>query len=266
MKIAALQLATLPLSNQKLNKYLEKCYEQKIDLVIMGEYVLNSFFKELENIPRMLIKEQSKHKIASLEEFAKKYKMTIVAPIITVEDGKIYKKIAKFSEDGTIYRNQEFLINYSHWDEESFFDNTPSKSINKPIIFKMHHLTFGVINGFEVHFDIFWQEMAKSGVDVVLLPTVSTFGSNYRWNEILKTRAFLNNSYILRVNRIGAYHDEESLWKFYGETYLINPDGHIENSLGSKEEMLIAKIEKKELIEARKSWGFIQQLKDRGIA
>jgi len=134
-----------------------------------------------------------------------------------------------------IYRDQEFLINYSHWDEESFFDNAATGKID-PIIFRHHNLNFGVINGFEVHFDAFWQKMAQRKVDVVLLPTVSTFGSNYRWNEILKTRAFLNNCYILRVNRIGTYHDEQSLWKFYGETYLINPDGHIESSLGSKEE------------------------------
>jgi len=265
MKIAGLQLATLPLSNQKLNGYIKSCHKQGIDLVVLGEYVLNSFFKELENIPRMLIKEQSKHKIETLKEYAKKYKMHIIAPIITVEDGKIYKKIGKFSPDEVIYRDQEFLINYSHWDEESFFDNTATGKID-PIVFRHHNLNFGVINGFEVHFDAFWQKMAKKKVDVVLLPTVSTFGSNYRWNEILKTRAFLNNCYILRVNRIGTYHDEQSLWKFYGETYLINPDGHIESSLGSKEEMLIANIDKKELKEARNSWGFRKQLENRGLA
>ncbi len=264
MKIAAIQLATLPLSNQKLGEYLKKCYKQGIDLVVLGEYVLNSFFKELENIPRMLIKEQSKHKIESLQEFAKKYKMTIIAPIVTVEDGKIFKKIGKFSPIETFYREQEFLINYSHWDEEEFFDNEPSSKI-EPIIFQMHNLTFGVISGFEVHFDLFWQEMSKHKVDVVLLPTVSTFGSNFRWNELLKTRAFLNNMYILRVNRIGTYHDENSLWKFYGETYLINPDGHIESSLGNKEEMLIAKIDKKELRDAKESWKFRDQLELRGL-
>jgi nitrilase len=264
MKIAALQLATLPLSNQKLSEYFKSCHKQGIDLVVLGEYVLNSFFKELENIPRMLIKEQSKHKIESLKVYAKKYELTIIAPIVTVEDGKLYKKIGKFSPDETEYRVQEFLINYSHWDEESFFDNEATGKI-EPIIFKMHNLTFGVISGFEVHFDAFWQKMMNKKVDVVLLPTVSTFGSNFRWNELLKTRAFLNSVYILRVNRIGTYHDENSLWKFYGETYLVNPDGHIESSLSNKEEMLVAKIDKKELKEARNSWGFRKQLEERDI-
>ena len=105
----------------------------------------------------------------------------------------------------------------------------------------------------------------QENVDVVLLPTVSTFGSNFRWNEILKTRAFTNSVYILRVNRIGTYHDEDSLWKFYGETYLINPDGHIESSLSTKEDILIAKIDKRELKEAKSNWGFSKQVAKRNL-
>ncbi len=264
MKIAALQLATLPLSNQKLGEYFKSVHEQGIEIVVLGEYVLNSFFKELENIPNMLIREQSKHKIESLQEYAKMYKLTIIAPIITVEDNKLYKKIGKFSADETVYRKQEFLINYSHWDEESFFANEPTGEI-APIIFESHGLTFGVISGFEVHFDLFWCKMMKENVDVVLLPTVSTFGSNFRWNEILKTRAFTNSVYILRVNRIGTYHDEDSLWKFYGETYLVNPDGHIESSLSTKEDILIAKIDKHELKEAKSNWGFQKQVAKRDL-
>ena len=264
MKIAALQLATLPLSNQKLGEYLKTAYKEGIEIVVLGEYVLNSFFKELENIPLMLIREQSKHKIESLQEYAKMYNLTIIAPIVTVEDNKLYKKIGKFSPDETSYRKQEFLINYSHWDEESFFDNEATGEI-APIIFQSHGLTFGVISGFEVHFDLFWMKMMQEKVDVVLLPTVSTFGSNFRWNEILKSRAFLNSVYILRVNRIGTYHDEDSLWKFYGETYLINPDGHIESSLSTKEDMLIAKVDKRELKDARNSWGFRKQLEKRDL-
>jgi len=264
MKIAALQLATLPLSNQKLGEYFKSVHEQGIEIVVLGEYVLNSFFKELENIPNMLIREQSKHKIESLEEYARMYKLTIIAPIITVEDDKLYKKIGKFSPTETVYRQQEFLINYSHWDEESFFANEATGEI-APIIFEAHGLTFGVISGFEVHFDVFWTKMMKENVDVVLLPTVSTFGSNFRWNEILKTRAFINSVYILRVNRIGTYHDEDSLWKFYGETYLVNPDGHIESSLSTKEDVLIAKIDKRELKDAKSNWGFQKQLAKRNL-
>jgi nitrilase len=265
MKIAALQLSTLPLSNSKLDEYFSKCSDDGATIAVLGEYVLNSFFKELVKMPKYMIKEQSRHKIEALEEFSKKYNLLIIAPIIIVDEEKIYKCIGKFENDESEFINQEFLIDFDHWDEVSFFDNA-EHSFVKPMVFEHRGFTFGALNGFGMHFDHVWLEFAKENVDIILLPSVSTFGSNQRWNEVLKTRAFLNSLYILRVNRVGSYDDNEgSLWKFYGNTYLVNPDGQIENTLGEKEDYMVVEIQKKEIYEARKNWGFHNQLRDRGM-
>jgi nitrilase len=264
MKIAALQLSTLPLSNSKLNEYLKNCQAKGIRIVVLGEYVLNNFFKDIEKMPKILIKEQSAYKIEALESYAILYNLTIVAPLVIVENNKVYKTVAKFSPTGTTYRKQAFLINDRRWNEEAFFDNEMNSDI-EPMIFEANGLTFGVINGFEIHFDALWLRLMNAGVNVVLLPTVSTFGSNLRWNEILKTRAFLNGLYILRVNRIGSYHDKNTFLEFYGETYLVNPDGNIESSLTHQEDMLIASIDKRELKSANQTWQFKDQLKQRGL-
>ncbi len=265
MKIAALQLSTLPLSNSKLDEYLQKSSKEGATIAVLGEYVLNSFFKELVKMPLSMIKEQSRHKIEALEQFAIDYHIIIIAPIIIVNEDKIYKCIGKFSQTGSEFTNQEFLIDFDHWDEVSFFDNEMHFEV-KPMIFEHKGFVFGALNGFGMHFDPIWLEFMRENVDVVLLPSVSTFGSNQRWNEVLKTRAFLNNMYILRVNRVGKYDDNEgSLWKFYGNTYLVNPDGQIENTLGEKEEFMVIDINKNDILEARKNWGFQSQLRDRNI-
>ncbi len=265
MKIAALQLSTLPLSNQKIDEYLKRCSEDGANIAVLGEYVINSFFKELVKMPKYMIKEQSKHKVEALKELAKSYNLIIIAPIIVVDDEKIYKVIGKFSPQKDEYIRQEFLIDFDHWNERLYFDNIES-SIVEPMIFSLNGYKFGVINGFEIHFDLVWSRFAKEMVDVVLIPSVSTFGSNQRWNEILKTRAFLYNIYILRVNRVGKYDDNEgSLWKFYGNTYLVNPDGQIESTLGEKEESMVVEINRKEIDNARENWGFIKQLERRGV-
>ncbi len=264
MRVAALQLSTLPLSNKKLDDYLQKCSQKGVRIVVLAEYVINTFFKELRNMPKMLIAEQSRHKIEALSHYANMYNLIIIAPIVLVEEGKIYKAIGKFTPEGVEFVNQNFLINYAHWDEDSFFDNEKSDAISF-IHFDYNGITYAAINGFDIHFDQVWIEMVKKGVDVVLVPSVSTFGSNQRWNEILKSRALLNSMYILRVNRVGTYNDDESLWKFYGETYLINPFGEIEKSLNSKEELLIININKNEVNEARETWKFQEQLKVREI-
>jgi nitrilase len=265
MKIAAVQLSSLPLSNQKLEEYLRHCHENGAEIAVIGEYVLNSFFKDLIKMPKYMIKEQSRHKIEALEKYAVDYKLIIIAPIVIVDDDKIYKCIGKFLHSGSEFVNQEFLIDFNHWDEASYFDNIRNKNV-KPMVFTHNGITIGAINGFEMHFDPIWMELNRSNVDLVVLPSVSTFGSNQRWNEVLKTRAFLNNLYILRVNRVGKYDDNEgSLWKFYGNTYLVNPDGQIENTLGEKEDYMVTEIIKGDIDEARKNWGFKNQLQIRKI-
>ncbi len=264
MRVAALQLSTLPLSNSKLDRYLRTCSQKGVRVVVLAEYVLNTFFKELQNMARPMIAEQSRHKIEALSHYANLYNLIIVAPIILVEEGKIYKALGKFTPEGAEFVNQNFLINYPHWNEDAFFDNAKSDTISF-IQFDYHGITYAAINGFDIHFDQVWIEMVKKGVEVVLVPSVSTFGSNQRWNEILKSRALLNSTYILRVNRVGTYNDDESLWKFYGETYLINPFGEIEKSLNSKEELLIININKEEVNEAKETWKFQEQLRIREI-
>ncbi|MDQ7046494.1 MAG: carbon-nitrogen hydrolase family protein [Sulfurovum sp.] len=96
---------------------------------------------------------------------------------------------------------------------------------------------------------------------MVLLPTASTFGSHNRWREIIKTKAFLHGCYILRANRLGEYSDDEVSWKFYGDTMLVSPEGEIEMMLEDKESMLVEVIDKREVLEHRKTWGFERELK-----
>ena len=58
--------------------------------------------------------------------------------------------------------------------------------------------------------------------------------------------------YVARVNRVGSWRD----WKFYGNSFVINPEGELINSLGDKEELLIANIDKNLVKELRKEWKF----------
>ena len=263
MKLAALQLSTLPMSEAKLDYYFRICKQKEIKLVLLSEYALNSFFKELEVMPLSMIKEQSNHKIKVLKELSAKYDLFVIAPIVQIKGKTLIKSVAKFTPKGISYFPQEFLINYKHWNEEKFFANEQGE-YSIPT-FLVDGIRFGIVNGYEAHFDIVWMDAMRKNVDVVLMPSSATFDSIMRWQEMLKTRAFLNSLYILRANRIGTYTDKDISWKFYGHSKLVNPFGEIELSLGDKEEILIADISKDYVLEARKTWGWKKQLKNRGI-
>ena len=253
MKIAAFQSSTLAFDRTRLNHYLYICHKKEIDVVVLSEYALNLFFKELESMPIKMIREQSKKQIENIKHLVHLYNLIVIAPIIIYQNGKLYKTIGKFTATSTRYYYQNHLIHFPHWDEKSFFANNQKST---PMTFNIKGVRFAVLFGYELHLDSPWLTMLEKNVDVVLMPTCSTFDSAERWREIIKTRAFLNGMYILKVNRVGEYTHENHTWGFYGDSLLCAPDGEIENTLGKKEELMIVQIDAKRARKQKKLWGF----------
>ncbi|ASQ30029.1 hydrolase, carbon-nitrogen family [Campylobacter avium LMG 24591] len=250
-KIAALQLPTLALSESRLDYYLKASKDNGANLVVLGEYVLNSFFTELLSMPKNMIKEQSLAKKESLIKFAKKYDIKIIAPFISVENKGLKKLCLMVSKDEVKSYEQQILMPYSHWNEEKFFINSCKKL--KLFSFDYNDIKCAVCFGFEAHFDFFWNQIKAKKIDLLILPTASTFNSEQRWLEMLKTRAFLSSCAILRVNRVGKANNDDK-WNFYGNTLYINAFAELTECLKDKEEMLIIQAEKSS--EARKLWKF----------
>ncbi|BAF70382.1 carbon-nitrogen hydrolase family protein [Nitratiruptor sp. SB155-2] len=263
MNIAALQIASVGMSPNRLDFYMRIAKENGVRLLALPEYVLNPFFHELRSIPKSMIQQQSKTQLEHLKQFAKTYDMTIVAPIVRVDKEGIKKSVAIVRPERMQYYNQQILINYPHWNEEVFFANEKEILQNAPVV-RIDEIKIAVLPGFEVHFDRFWQEFMKRGVDAVIVPSISTFESKERWNNLLKMRAFTNHCYVIRVNRIGEYKDEKSnRWRFYGGSVSFDPEGNLSVELGENEELLIEHIQKPKIKEARKMWGFRSALQKR---
>jgi len=256
INIAALQTSTLSFDKAKLDYYLNIARAKKCKIFVLGEWSINHFFKELEKMPITLIKEQIRHQKEILKNTSKTYNMIIITPAIVLDkENKLKKVMIKFSPNSTSIYEQQVLINYPHWNEERFFANR-IKPFEAPMIFSVEHIKIAVMFGFEIHFDKIWEEVMRKKVDIVIVPTASTFDSKDRWRDVIRARAFTNSCYVLRVNRIGSFSDKKVQWVFYGDSFLCEPDGEIQNSLGSKEELLIAQIDSKISKKARKNWGF----------
>ncbi len=263
LTVGLLQLPTLGMNTTRLEFYLRKAKDRGCKVLLFGEYVLNQFFKELVAMPKEMIREQTNKHIEILKNLSKEYDITLVAPIVEVKRDKFYKKIIKVSPKSTSYYTQQILINYPHWDEEGFFSN-PIKELDDPMVFSVDGFKIAVMGGFELHFDRMWESIMRKRVDVVLLPTASTFDSKQRWRQLVSMRAFLNNCYILRANRVGEYEEDDVRWHFYGDSFFVTPDGDLEMILEDRESMLIETISKEELAQSRRGWGFKAQLQKRG--
>jgi len=262
MRAAVLQLNSQGMSSTKLYNHIRVANKKGVKLLLLGEYVLNPFFKELEKMSLSMIQEQASHQLKILKELAATYTMTIVAPLILIKKQKLYKVVAKISPSSTSYYQQQLLINYAHWNEEKYYTNEVSP-IQTPFTFKIDGFKFSIVCGFEIHFDILFEQLRSKNVDCILVPSVATFDSYERWKALLSTRAFTNNCYILRANRIGEYKDKEFDWKFYGDSVLYSPDGELLNHLGNKEELMIVDMSHTTVIEARRTWGFKEAINKR---
>jgi len=260
--VAALQLPTLGMNATRLEFYLKQAHSRGADVMLLGEYVLNHFFKEFATMAPNMVKEQSRKHMELLKNLAVKYDIVFIAPIIVTKKDGYHKTIVKVTPKHTKYYEQQILLPYAHWNEKKFFAN-PVAPLKAPMTFTINNFRIMVMAGFELHFDPFWQEVTRKKIDLVLLPTASTFGSHNRWREIIKTKAFLHGCFILRANRLGEYSDDEVKWKFYGDTMLVSPEGEVEMMLEDKESMLIEVIDKSEITEHRRSWGFERELKQR---
>jgi len=262
MRAAVLQLNAQGLSSTKLYNYIRIAHNKGVKVLLLGEYVLNPFFKELESMSVTMIKEQADLQSKILRELSSTYKMTIVAPLVIVKKKKVYKTVAKFAPSSTAYYQQQLLINYSHWNEEKFFAND-IKTLKSPLIFKVDGFKFAILSGFELHFDELWSHISLKNVDAVLLPSVSTFDSYDRWKSLILSRAFTHNCYVLRANRIGEYKDKDFSWKFYGDSILASANGELLNHLGNKEELMIVDMDHSEVLYARRAWGFKEMINKR---
>lgn len=258
--VAALQLPTLGMNATRLEFYLKKAHERGADIMLLGEYVLNHFFKEFATMSRTMVKAQTKKHLELLKTLAIKYDIVFVSPIIIIKKDGYYKTIVKITAKHTRYYEQQILLPYTHWNEKKFFANKVLP-LKDAMIFTLKGFKVMVMAGFELHFDPFWEQVTRKKIDLVLLPTASTFGSHNRWREIIKTKAFLHGCYVLRANRLGEYSDDEVKWKFYGDTMLVSPEGEVEMMLEDKESMLIEVIDKSEVLEHRKAWAFEKELK-----
>ena len=262
MRAAVLQLNAQGMSSTKLYNYVRIASKKEVKVLLLGEYVLNPFFKELEQMSVSMIHEQALHQSKILKELSFTYKITIIAPLVLVKKGKVYKCIAKFAPSSTSYYKQQILINYAHWNEEKFFSNEVG-ALQSPMVFKVNGFKFAVMNGFELHFDDFFAKLRNKNIDCLLVPSVSTFESYERWKALVLTRAFTNNLYILRANRIGEYQDKEFVWKFYGDSILASPNAELLNHLGNKEELMIVDMHHSDVVQARRTWGFKEAIHKR---
>lgn len=219
-KIALVQmdsiLGEIEQNLEKIEEYMEKAYENQVDIISFPEAVITGYSKEARPISRL-------EKIRLFELFkgwAKDYSMTILAGFIEGNpDGKPYiaHLIADPSRGIDIYRK-------SHLGESELNHFSPGDRLP---IFETDRAKIGVQICWETHFPEISRVMALNGVDIIFTPFASPLGGGRRkdiWMKYLPARAYDNNVFIAASNLINT-RDEGT--KFGGGLLVLDPKGNI---------------------------------------
>jgi beta-ureidopropionase len=193
-----------------------------------------------------------------MQDYARKHRMVIVAPIYEEEiTGVYYNAAAVIDADGTYlgkYRKTH-IPQVAGFYEKFFFK--PGNS-GWPV-FKTAYCTLGVYICYDRHFPEGWRALALNGAEYILNPSATVAGlSQYLWELEQPAAAVANGCYIGAVNRVGT----EAPWnigRFYGSSYFVNPRGKIiAQASGERDELVTAEMDMEMVREVRNLWQFFR--------
>jgi N-carbamoylputrescine amidase len=196
--------------------------------------------------------------VVLMQDFAKKYQMTIVVPIYEeAMTGVYYNAAAVIDADGSYlgkYRKTHIPQVAGFW-EKFFFK--PGAS-DYPV-FNTRYCKLGVYICYDRHFPEGWRALALNGAEYIVNPSATVAGlSEYLWKLEQPAAAVANGVYIGAINRVGV----EAPWNigdFYGQSYFVNPRGQIEAIASrDKDELIVHDMDLDKVREVRNVWQFFR--------
>ncbi|MEM0128213.1 MAG: carbon-nitrogen hydrolase family protein [Thermoplasmatales archaeon] len=169
------------------------------------------------------------------------------APVL---DNFLYNcAIAVSKDDIRIYRKMH-PPNFGPFEELRYF-----KRGHSPLTVNFR----GFKIGFQICYDLFFQDTLEKGLDLVVNISASPFTSYPFFERVLPARAIENQSFMVYVNTVGL---QKNL-VFWGGSRVIDPDGAELLSLGkfSKKSALVT-LEKEKIMIARRKRKVLEEVWD----
>jgi predicted amidohydrolase len=260
MKISLYQF--LPQSNMHSNveKVLDamgRAAAQGADLFLTTEVCLSTFFPQYPgrdatgyalNIDDEIVK--------AFQAACRRLKLAASPNIYLREGGKYYDASLYIDANGELLGISKMvhICQAPCFYEQDYY--APSDTGFK--VFDTAMGKIGIVICYDRHFPESIRTCALKGAQLILVPTVNTSSEPrdlYEWE--LRVAAMQNNVFIACCNRVGV----EDAMDFYGESFVIGPDGNIVAKAGGSEQLLIADVDLSLVGTARKKRPFLDLLR-----
>lgn len=244
----------------------EAC-KNAIDLIVLQELHTSEYFCQSEDVKYF---EYAKHYSKEIEIFSKVAKdknIVLVSSLFEQRAKGLYHNTAVvFDKDGTIagkYRKMHIP------DDPGFYEKfyfTIGDNEFKPIQTSIGKL--GVLICWDQWFPEAARLMALSGADILIYPTAIGFDINdtkeeknrqlNAWIGIQKGHAIANGTYVISVNRCGKEIQNNTSIDFWGNSFIIGPQGEDIVYASNNDEILIAELDINRIYKVRNIWPFFR--------
>ncbi|CAH4022975.1 unnamed protein product [Pieris brassicae] len=196
-----------------------------------------------------------------LSEFAKKYEMVIISPILEIDENGVWWNTAVVINEKGEYlgkHRKNHLPSVGSFNETSYY--SPGNTGHP--IFQTKYAKIAVNICYGRHHALNWLMFGLNGAEIVFNPsaTISEFGESF-WGIEARNAAIANGFFTCSVNRVGTemftVNDKEITRSYYGSSYVTAPDGSRTPMLSrSKDGLLIMEIDLNLSRQVKDRWGF----------
>lgn len=234
---------------RKIEALAEQATDSNADLVVFPECFLTGYYTEADLVE--IATKVDDHCLATLAAISERTGITLVVGAYELTEGGLYNSAFIFDPElGMVgaYRKQML---YGDWEKKNFEPGT------QPLVFGCQGLKVGVLICFDVEFPERVRELAKSGAELLVVPTALMKPYGIVSTVMIPTRALENGIFAAYANRIGS----EAGLEYVGGSCIVGPDGSDLARLGSDEaELLIEKIDLAELESVRTKVAYLEEL------
>jgi len=245
-----------------------------VELVVLQELHQSEYFCQSEDVKFFDYASSWEEDVAFWSDVAKEYGVVLVTSLFEKRTAGLYHNTAVvFEKDGSIagkYRKMHIP------DDPGFYEKfyfTPGDLGFEPIETSVGKL--GVLICWDQWYPEAARLMTLKGANLLIYPTaIGWFDEDSKdeqsrqidsWVTIQRSHAIANGIPVLSCNRVGFEKDSSGVMdgiRFWGNSFVCDPQGEILAKAGSEEEILYAELDHNRTKEVRDIWPF---LRDRRI-
>lgn len=256
INIALIQLtsgADVHANIRRVTALVAQAAKKKADLVALPE---NVFEMQEPGKPRLLATQAKHPGVRTVTALARKHKVWLLAGSMAVlpkaGDKKTYNRSLLISPQGKITATYDkiHLFDVEVGDGQLYLESAKIIPGKKAVVARTPWGKLGMTVCYDVRFPHLYRQLAQKGADILAVPSAFTkVTGEAHWHVLLRARAIENGCFVIAPAQTGTHPGNR---KTFGHSLVIDPWGKVLADGGTKEGVVMAKIDMSEVAKRRK--------------